>query len=123
MSNIGEIVGKVFKGCGCLSIGFFILLVLVAIFSDDEEKTETTEETVQKTEQTDKKDSVIVNEPLEGDPYQELDELIGLSSVKEEVRSLANFVKILKMKRTIYIVNLRKKRRILNPLENSRINL
>ena len=98
MSNIGEIVGKVFKGCGCLSIGFFILLVLVAIFSDDEEKTETTEETVQKTEQTEKKDSVIVNEPLEGDPYQELDELIGLSSVKEEVRSLANFVKLQKQR-------------------------
>ena len=88
MSNIGEIVGKVFKGCGCLSIGFFILLVLVAIFSDDEEKTE----------QTEKKDSVIVNEPLEGDPYQELDELIGLSSVKEEVRSLANFVKLQKQR-------------------------
>jgi type VII secretion ATPase EccA len=70
----------------------------VAIFSDDEEKTETTEETVQKTEQTEKKDSVIVNEPLEGDPYQELDELIGLSSVKEEVRSLANFVKLQKQR-------------------------
>ena len=98
MSNIGEMMGKVFKGCGCLSIGFFILLVLVAIFSDDEEKTETTEETVQKTEQTEKKDSVIVNEPLEGDPYKELDELIGLSSVKEEVRSLANFVKLQKQR-------------------------
>ena len=57
-------MGKVFKGCGCLSIGFFVLLVLVAIFSDDEEKTDTTDETVQKTEQTEKKDSVIVNEPL-----------------------------------------------------------
>lgn len=45
-----------------------------------------------------KKDSVVVNEPLEGDPYQELDELIGLTSVKEEVRSLANFVKIQHMR-------------------------
>ena len=98
MSNIGEMMGKVFKGCGCLSIGFFVLLVLVAIFSDDEEKTDATEETVQKTEQTEKKDSVIVNEPLEGDPYKELDELIGLGSVKEEVRSLANFVKLQKQR-------------------------
>ena len=47
---------------------------------------------------TQKEDSVVVNEPLEGDPYQELDELIGLESVKEEVRSLANFVKVQKMR-------------------------
>ena len=40
------------------------------------------------------KDSVIVTEVMEGDPYQELDELIGLESVKEEVHTLANFAKI-----------------------------
>ncbi|MBO4821782.1 MAG: AAA family ATPase [Prevotella sp.] len=45
-----------------------------------------------------KKDSVVVNEPLEGDPYEELDELVGLESVKEEVHSLANFVKVQKMR-------------------------
>jgi type VII secretion ATPase EccA len=45
-----------------------------------------------------KKDSVIVNAPLEGDPYQELDDLIGLESVKKEVRSLANFVKLQKQR-------------------------
>jgi type VII secretion ATPase EccA len=39
-----------------------------------------------------------VNEPLEGDPYKELDDLIGLGSVKEEVRSLANFVKLQKQR-------------------------
>lgn len=33
-------------------------------------------------------DSLTVNKPMEGDPYQELDELIGLESVKEEVHSL-----------------------------------
>ena len=43
-------------------------------------------------------DSMTVNKPMEGDPYQELDELIGLESVKEEVRSLANFVKVQKMR-------------------------
>ena len=93
-------IGKVFKGCGCLSIGFVVLLVVVAIFVDDEETTDTTDETAQKTEQTvtEKKDSVIVNEPLEGDPYQELDDLIGLGSVKKEVRSLANFVKLQKQR-------------------------
>ena len=45
-----------------------------------------------------KKDSVVVNEPLQGDPYEELDELIGLKQVKEEVHSLANFVKLQKQR-------------------------
>lgn len=40
------------------------------------------------------KDSVTVTQALEGDPYKELDELIGLESVKEEVHTLANFAKI-----------------------------
>ena len=98
MSDFKEIVGKTFKGCGCLSIGFFVLLVIVAIFSDDDENTDTTDEETPKTEQVEKKDSVIVNEPLAGDPYKELDDLIGLESVKKEVRSLANFVKLQKQR-------------------------
>ena len=98
MSDFKDVMGKVFKGCGCLSIGFVVLCVLVAIFADDEENTDVTDETTQKTEQVEKKDSVIVNEPLEGDPYKELDELIGLNSVKKEVRSLANFVKLQKQR-------------------------
>ena len=98
MSDFNEMMGKVFKGCGCLSIGFVVLCIIVAIFADDEEKGDVTDDTTQKTEQVEKKDSVIVNEPLEGDPYQELDDLIGLGSVKEEVRSLANFVKLQKQR-------------------------
>ena len=43
-------------------------------------------------------DTTIVKETLESDPYQELDDLIGLESVKEEVRSLANYVKVQKMR-------------------------
>ena len=43
-------------------------------------------------------DEVKVKEPMESDPYQELDELIGLESVKEEVRSLANYVKVQKQR-------------------------
>ena len=91
--------GKIFKGCGCLSIGFvlmFLLVIVIGIYYDDEETDEKKEE--QKTEQVEKKDSVVVNEPLQGDPYKELDELIGLDQVKEEVRSLANFVKIQKQR-------------------------
>ena len=42
--------------------------------------------------------AIVINEPLETDPYKELDELIGLEKVKEEVRTLANFVKVQKMR-------------------------
>ena len=97
-NNVKQMTGKFLKGCGCLSLGFFVLLIIVGIFADDEEKKDATEETSQQTEQVEKKDSVIVNEPLEGDPYEELDELIGLNSVKKEVRSLANFVKLQKQR-------------------------
>ena len=97
-SEIKGYMGKFLKGCGCLSIGFFVMLILIGIFTDDDEKKDDAEETAQQTEQMEKKDSVIVNEPLEGDPYQELDDLIGLESVKQEVRSLANFVKLQKQR-------------------------
>ena len=97
ISNFKEYMGKFLKGCGCLTIGSIVLLIIVGIFVDDEEKKDD-EETSQQTEQVEKKDSVIVNEPLEGDPYQELDDLIGLESVKQEVRSLANFVKLQKQR-------------------------
>lgn len=93
-----ELLSKGLKGCGCLSIGFFVLVVIVGIFVDDEETTDTAQTTEQTTAQTEKRDSVIVNEPLEGDPYQELDDLIGLESVKKEVRSLANFVRLQKQR-------------------------
>ena len=78
VDNIKEMAGKFFKGCGCLTVGTFLILLIIGIFVDDEETKESTEETVQQTEQAEKKDSVVVNEPLEGDPYQELDDLIGL---------------------------------------------
>jgi ATPases of the AAA+ class len=43
-------------------------------------------------------DSVVVNKPIEGDPYEELNDLIGLDAVKAEVHSLANFVKVQKQR-------------------------
>lgn len=57
-------------------------------FSDREDRSEGSEA----------EDSMVVNKPMEGDPYKELDELIGLESVKSEVQSLANFVKVQKMR-------------------------
>ena len=97
-NDIKGYLRKFLKGCGCLSIGFLVLVILVGIFVDDDEKKDGDEKTAQKTEQVEKKDSVVVNEPLEGDPYQELDDLIGLGSVKQEVRSLANFVELQKQR-------------------------
>ena len=60
------LTNKFLKGCGCLSIGGVLLIVVLAIIG-----------------------SFIPDE---------LDELIGLNSVKEEVRSLANFVKLQKQR-------------------------
>ena len=93
-----DLFNKVCKGCGCMTIGFFLLCIIVALFDDDDEKKDDDANATAKTEQVEKKDSVIVNEPLEGDPYQELDDLIGLGNVKTEVRSLANFVKLQKQR-------------------------
>ena len=92
---------KIFKGCGCLSIGgvaFMILLGIIGTCVGDDESSETKDYLKAKVDSITaaKNDSIVVNEPLEGDPYQELDELIGLGSVKTEVRSLANFVKLQK---------------------------
>ena len=94
-------ISKVLKiGCLYPFIIFVVASVLVAIFDDDDKTKEDGQEQV---EQTDAKaDTVkaepVVNEVLEGDPYQELDELIGLEAVKKEVRSLANFVKVQKQR-------------------------
>ena len=91
--------GKFLQGCGCLSIGFVVCIILICIIPlDDDEESDDGDKQEQKTEQVEKKDSVVVNEPLLGDPYKELDELIGLEQVKEEVRTLANFVKVQKQR-------------------------
>ena len=99
---MNQYLDKIFKGCGCLTIGsvaFMILIGIIGTCVEDDKEGEAQEKAnaaLAETAKEDKKDSVIVNEPLEGDPYKELDELIGLGSVKTEVRSLANFVKLQK---------------------------
>ena len=49
-------------------------------------------------QQEEKKDSVVINPVLDTDPYEELEDLIGLDNVKQEVKSLANFVKLQKQR-------------------------
>ena len=100
-TDFKDITNKTLKGCGCLAIGSFALMIVFAIigsFIDDEEETEAKAEQTEQVQQEEKKDSVVVNEPLMGDPYKELDELIGLGNVKNEVRTLANFVKVQKQR-------------------------
>ena len=97
---------KVLSVVGIVAIVLFVLSALLTIvveFTSDDvmeeaEKELKTSTKVNPNEEKVTKDSVVINEPIEGDPYQELDELIGLESVKEEVRSLANFVKVQKMR-------------------------
>ena len=80
------------------------ILTIAAVLDDDEGTTSTGQVTVENRDSMAMagdevvKDSFIINEPLDTDPYKELDELIGLKQVKEEVRTLANFVKVQRMR-------------------------
>ena len=81
-----------YYGCGALlALGG---LLLWAIMTNNHAATEPKPITEITQEPNEPKDSVVITEVMEGDPYQELDELIGLESVKEEVHTLANFAKI-----------------------------
>ncbi|MCR4854472.1 MAG: AAA family ATPase [Prevotella sp.] len=99
----------------CIAVVFIAMGVSTWIIETEEEDTDESTLTLEeggsdetghkykfedreKRSKADKADSVVVNEPIEGDPYAELDELIGLEGVKHEVRSLANFVKVQKMR-------------------------
>lgn len=80
-------------------IVFVLLGILTMVIPTDEEKSGETDTATTNAPQTEeKKDSVVINPALETDPYQELDELIGLDNVKQEVKSLANFVKLQKQR-------------------------
>jgi len=77
-------------------LGIFTMLVPTDEENKEEESTTNTETAEQKTEE--KKDSVVINPVLDTDPYQELEDLIGLENVKQEVKSLANFVRLQKQR-------------------------
>ena len=90
-------------------VAFITLAIMTIVIDSDDNndtdskrKTENTEvekpqskvEAIRQQLKAEDKDTVVVNKPMEGDPYQELDDLIGLGAVKNEVRSLANFFKL-----------------------------
>ncbi len=98
---------KFLKIVGIIAIIVFVLsalLTTVAVATDDSTEddqtdSKTTEQPSSKpVEKKDSAEAVVVSEPIEGDPYDELEQLIGLEEVKEEVRGIANFAKTQKMR-------------------------
>lgn len=110
---------------GALIIGFFIAAALLTIFvptdeegKDDQNTTDTTamtenygSEARQAIEEENKDNSsfsqssdkkvteekpVVINDILGPDPIEELNDMIGLDSVKAEVKSLTNYIKLMK---------------------------
>jgi type VII secretion ATPase EccA len=102
-----------------VAVIFVVLGVLTIMIDDDDDKSENYSENIYDSDNYSKSDGykfdiksegvdddepaedsdeVKVKDVLERDPYEELDELIGLESVKEEVRSLANYVKVQKQR-------------------------
>ena len=93
-----EITGKTIGIIAAAIIGFFLMMGLLTYaidkFVPDPENKEQTDEKARQDSIAAADSAVVVNPPLETDPYEELDNLIGLDSVKAEVRTLANFVKV-----------------------------
>ena len=99
---------------------FITMAIFTYVVGDEEESEGTSTESVSSSDQTNNSSSdspkgvAPVEEPVakqldstdylaakkseESDPYKDLDELIGLKEVKDEVRDLANFVKVQKMR-------------------------
>lgn len=91
-------------------VGGFIASALLTIFVPTDEKKDETDSSIDRVEDVLNNEKsgltqgegtnqgVVVSAPIEGDPYEELNSLIGLESVKEEVTSLANFVRVQKQR-------------------------
>ena len=91
-------------------VGGFIASALLTIFVPTDENKDETDSSIDRVEDVLNNEKsgltqgeganqgVVVSAPIEGDPYEELNSLIGLESVKEEVTSLANFVRVQKQR-------------------------
>lgn len=93
-----NIFKKFFMGCGVITFVSFVMVTCVAVFIDDDEdkKSDVTESQAGQSEE--RKDSVQRHDVLEGDPMEELESLTGMPEVKQEVKSLANFIKVQKQR-------------------------
>ncbi len=90
-----------------VAVAFIVMgvLTIVAVVTEDGENSgsdienpEGPSKSNQSLDYGGERDTVTINAAIEGDPYEELDELIGLEAVKNEVHSLANFVKVQKQR-------------------------
>lgn len=87
-------------------IGFFIMCALLTIFIPTDDDTDSDETTIQhcdnildkNNKETDSDGNAKPSADEEKDPIEELNELVGLESVKEEVISLTNFIKVQKQR-------------------------
>jgi type VII secretion ATPase EccA len=112
-----EVNKNTLKMAGLIVIGLFVVLgiltTVLAIFEDDDKATSEIVESLDKQDEgkapykfdadrEDREEGIDPNdtkdEEKEPDPFEELDELIGLESVKEEVKALANYVKVQKQR-------------------------
>lgn len=93
---------------GYIIIGAFVASAILTVAvgnSDDTDKSQkdstfvTTESQDMQGATRNPNDPITVTPPLETDPYEELNSLVGLQSVKEEVNSIINFVKIQKARK------------------------
>lgn len=94
-----------------LIVIFVVLGFLTASLPDSEEESDEDTEQIDKkvfrdlkfkdpyAAEAGKKETANVAEEEEGNPYEELNELIGLTDVKKEVMSLVNFVKVQKQRK------------------------
>ena len=57
LDDLKQMLNKVFKGCGCMSIAFCGLLLVVGLFADDDESKSETDNSDQKekTEQVERR--------------------------------------------------------------------
>ena len=73
------------------------LFTIAGVLLDDESSDTNTEPEIEKTsskDSTQTKSHITITEASTEDPYKELESLIGLAPVKEEVKSLSNFIKV-----------------------------
>ena len=91
-------IKKFCTGCGAVTLIMFLMVMCVGIFvdDDDDKKEKVTEAQIGQSDE--RKDSVQRHDVLEGDPMEELESLTGMPEVKQEVRSLANFIKVQKQR-------------------------
>lgn len=89
---------------GAIIIGIFIALGILTAVADSD-KDSSTDENTENVENSNKdnkdeddegdgEDEYNITMPSDEDPYKELNDLIGLDSVKSEVKTLANFVRV-----------------------------